>query len=444
MVPSAVLRRATYLFLDAAGVALASSAFPFGGATAASLAAIQPGTIPVIGLPQRLSARDAALVNGILIHGMDFDDTSIHGRVHPSASCASGALALGAQLKVSGRSMLAAYVAGLECAIRLGGVAKGGFQHRGFHPTGVIGAFGGTFVASSLMGLDAAQTAAAQGIVYSAAAGNMSFSANMAWTKRFHPGWGAACGITAAALAKGGFLAPVTPYEGRYGLYALYLEAGTAAYDLDLATEALGSRWFVHEMSVKPLAACYFNIPLIDAAIRIAQTHRPQPDDIADICVLVPEAAVAAVCEPIEQKRHPADFYAAQFSAYYVVAAALTRGRWGLAELDDASLADPVFRTLARKVRYALDPATTFPKHYAGAVVVTMRDGTVYEAREDVDRGSPERPLSEADIVQKFETNAGQVFDPAKVSRLRDMILHLDELADVSTLAEHLAQLGEV
>jgi 2-methylcitrate dehydratase PrpD len=68
-----------------------------------------------------------------------------------------------------------------------------------------------------------------------------------------------------------------------------------------------------------------------------------------------------------------------------------------------------------------------------------MRDGTVYEAREDIDRGSPERPLSEADIVQKFEINAGQVFDLARVSRLRDMILHLEDLEDVAVLAELLA-----
>ena len=44
------------------------------------------GDVPVFGMPASLSPRDAAIVNGFLIHGLDYDDTHIAGVLHPTAS----------------------------------------------------------------------------------------------------------------------------------------------------------------------------------------------------------------------------------------------------------------------------------------------------------------------------------------------------------------------
>src|SRR5690606_41794287 len=50
---------------------------------------------------------------------------------------------------------------------RLGAAAKGGFHQVGFHPTGLIGAFGCALAAARLLGLDAERTVQAQGIALS-------------------------------------------------------------------------------------------------------------------------------------------------------------------------------------------------------------------------------------------------------------------------------------
>jgi 2-methylcitrate dehydratase PrpD len=440
LIPADRRHRATYHLLDALGVGLAASTFDYAAPAAAALAQGQEGDIPVIGLAQRLCTRDAALVNGMLIHGIDYDDTSVAARIHPSSACASAPLVLGAQLHSRGRDMLTAYITALECAVRIGAVAKGGFQRRGFHPTGIICAFGAVFGAARMLGLNAEQTARAQGIVYSAASGNMAYTADMAWTKRFNPGWGAVSGITAATLARSGFTAPRLVYEGKLGLFSLYIGDPPESFDLAPAVAGFGERWWIDGIAIKPLAACYFNVPLIDAALRIAHQHKPVIADIADVCVLVPQAALISVCEPAEQKRRPPDSFSAQFSSYFVVATSLVHGTYSLASVGDAARADPTVLALAQKVRYEIDPNTTFPKHYAGAVVVRMRDGTVFEAREDVDRGSSARPLSQAEVIAKFEENAGMVFDRPRVVRLRDMILDVERLDDVRKLAELLAK----
>jgi 2-methylcitrate dehydratase PrpD len=432
-VPASAQRRAKHLFLDSLGVALASSSFDFAKRAARGLLSVEGGTTPVIGLKERLTLKDAALVNGILVHGLDYDDTSIYGRVHPSSFCATTAFTLGGHRHLSGAEVLAAYIAGLECSVRIGSIAKGGFQKKGFHPTGIVASFGAALVASRLMKLSAGQTAMAQGIAYATASGNQEFAATMAWTKRMHPGWGAAGGITSAALASEGFTGPPMPYEGKFGLYPLYL--GGADWDYSLATKELGQTWLVEGISMKPLPACYFNVPLIDAMTRIVAEHKPAPADIERIEVLIPEAAINTVCEPRATKSRPADSYAAQFSAYYVVASTLGRGRFSLDDLSAKSLSDPTILSIVDKVHYAVDPKTTFPRHYAGAVIVRMKDGRVFEAREDVDRGSPKRPLTEKDVLEKFARNAARSSVSANAQRIADIVMNIENLKDMHELA---------
>jgi len=439
-VPRDIVGNAKLLLLDMVGAALASSTFDFGKRAVHGLLALGGGPSTVIGFRERLALRDAVLANGILVHGLDYDDTSIYGRVHPSSSCGTTALGLGSQLAVSGGELLTAYIAALECTVRLGAVVKGGFQQRGFHPTGVVGTFGATIAAGRLLGLSAGELAMAQGIALSMAAGSQEFATEGAWTKRMHPGWAGAGGITAAALAKGGFTGPSLAYEGKRGLYNLYLGELAAQCDLNLATDRLGTVWQIETIAFKPLPACYFNVPTIDAAIGLAKQYDLRADDIAQVRALLPQAAVGLVCEPKIAKRRPADSYAAQFSVYYTTAAALIRRRFALDDLEDSALNDPDILSLSDRIDYAVDDKTTFPKFYSGALIVTLRDGRVLEAREDVNRGAPERPLSETEIVAKFTASAERVFAPAQAARIAEIILEVDRLDNVTKLTELLGR----
>jgi 2-methylcitrate dehydratase PrpD len=439
-VPREVFDKAKLLLLDMVGAALASASFDFGRRAVAGLLTFGSGSSAVIGLPERLALRDAVLANGILVHGLDYDDTSIYGRVHPSGSCGTTALGLGGELGVSGTELLLSYIAALECTVRLGAVVKGGFQQRGFHPTGVVGTFGAAIAASRLLGLSPRQTAMAQGIALSMAAGSQEFATEGAWTKRLHPGWAGAAGLTAAALARGGFIGPELAYEGKRGLYRLYLGDLVQQCDFDLATDRLGHDWQIATIAHKPLPACYFNVPTIDAAVRLAEQYQLRPADIARVEALLPQAAVQLVCEPKDAKRRPRDSYAAQFSIYFTTAAALIRRRFTLDDLEDRALRDPDILSLADRVDYAVDERTTFPKFYSGAVVVVTRDGRRLEAREDMNRGAPERPLSETEIVAKFTDAAERVFTPAKSARLVETLLAVDKLDDISSLVRALGR----
>jgi len=436
-IPAAVQARAKYLMLDAVGIALASTTYDFAHRAMTAIAGLAGvGDSAVIGMPARLPMRDAALINGILVHGLDFDDTHSGGVIHATSSLLPTVLAVGARQRAGGRDMLAAYILGVEAAARLGAVARGAFHQVGFHPTGLIGAFACALAAGRLMGLSEQQLVMAQGLTLSAASGSLEFLQDGAWNKRFHPGWAAVAAITAVALAQQGFVGARRAYEGRFGLYASHLQQGFDPANLALATASLGATFELLQVAVKPYPACHFVHACADAAIHLVREEGLQAHEIERVRALVPAEVVKTVCEPVANKRRPANSYDAQFSIPYIVAAALRRGRFGLDELEDGALGDPDILALADRVDYEIDPAATFPRHYSGEVIVMTRGGRTVRHREQVNRGNGERPLSEAAIVDKFRQNAGRAVSSERFRRIEDLVLSLDAISDVGMLAD--------
>ena len=443
-IPAPVLERARHLILDAVGIAYASTHYEFAHRSLSAVTELSGGAgdTPVIGQAVKLQMRDAMLMNGILIHGLDFDDTHAAGIIHATASCFPASLATAAKAGLDGLDVLTGYVAGMEVATRLGAVAKGGFHQVGFHPTGLIGAFAATLVAGKHYGLNARQLTMAQGIALSVAAGSLEFLQDGAWTKRMHPGWAAVAGVTAATMARHGFVGPRETYEGRFGVFNSYLGALSKDCDLSLATAGLGEIWEVSKVTVKPIPACHFTHGCADAAAIIRQKHGITPADIRSVRALVPQEVVKTVCEPVATKMRPQNSYDAQFSIPYIVATALATGNFTLADLDDAAMSDPTVLALAQKVHYEIDPASPFPKYYSGEVIVTTHDGREFRHREEINRGAADRPISNADVETKFMDNMALAVSKSRAEQIRDLVLSINGDLDARDIEDGLAAPG--
>lgn len=434
-VPERVIERAALHILDCIGLAHASSGYDFAKRALAAVSEFGAGASAVIGHSARLAPRDAALLNGILVHGLDYDDTHLPGVVHASASAFPTALAAASHRHLPGRDLLLAYLIGVEVSARIGAVANSGMHAQGFHPTGVAGAFGSAVAAARLGGLGAEGIASAQGFVGSLASGSMEFLATGAWTKRAHPGWAAVSGLTAAEFARHGFESPPKIYEGRFGLYALHTPSGHDI-DLDKATLGLGVDWELDRVGIKPYPACHFTHAFADAALILSQQHDIDPRQIESITCLVPDEIVPVVLEPASAKLEPRSDYDAKFSLPFIVATILNRGQFTLAELEDESLRDPANLALAAKVRYESDPKATFPQYFHGEVVVKLRDGSVFQHREDDNRGSQERPLTQQDIEAKFYDNMALTSSRARAERIHEAVLALPSEPDSARFAD--------
>jgi 2-methylcitrate dehydratase PrpD len=433
-VPAPVRDRARLHILDGLGLGLASNAYDYGRRAVAGVAAMGAGgPCSVLGRAERLEVRDAALINGILIHGLDFDDTHLASIVHPTAASLPCALSLAESLGASGEALLTAYLAGAETAIRIGAAVKGAFHHVGFHATGVVAHFASAIAAGRLLHLNEEQLVAAQGIAGSTASGIQVFLEEGAWTKRFHPGWAAVAGITAARLAEHGFVGPSRPYEGKFGLFETHLQSEAQRVNLDELTAGLGEVWRFGETALKPYPVCHFIHGCADAAIELHGEIEAQ--DIVKVETFLPQPTLHIIAEPAELKQRPSTDYEAKFSAQFVVALCLLKGRFGLPDLQPQALADPRVLALALKVRCQADPETAFPTYFSGGVEVTLRDGRILRRHVRVNSGAGERSMAIDAVASKFMAAASMTIPVPQAERIRDAVLALEDVLVVDLMA---------
>ena len=429
-IPPAVRERAKFLMLDAIGIAYASTHYSFAHHILSGIRSLAgSGTGSLIGLADKLPLRDAVLMNGALVHGLDYDDTHVGAIVHPTASALPCAMGVAEAIDASGRDLLAAYILGVETVVRVCGAAKGGFHHFGFHPTGITAHFSCALQAGWLYGLNAHQLTMAQGLMGSTAAASQEFLEEGAWNKRLHPGWAGVAGITAAHLARNGYVGPSKTYEGRFGLYQSHLQSLKDEVDYDAVTAGLGERWETSEVAIKPYPICHLIHACADAALALREKHHLKPEEIVSVQALIPEPTIHIIAQPEANKIKPANDYDAKFSVQFVTAACLVLGRFGLAELEQGTLTNTTILELAARVSYAADPDTTYPKYFSGGVVIKTRDGKTLRHHEPVNRGAGERALTGDEISKKYRDNAAMALPARRIEQVREAILGIETLS---------------
>lgn len=427
--PVQAVNRAKLHILDVIGTALAATRFDFGHHAATGLFGLSGGTgeNSVIGMSGRLALRDAALLNGILGHGLDYDDTHLGAIIHPSVSAFPCAFGIAEHIDASGADLITAYILGVDIAVRIGLTARGRMHAKGFHSTGIAGHFGCAVAASKLFKLGAFRTMMAQGLAGSmSAALSEGHRADGAWNKRLHGGWAAVGGITAASLARGGFIGAKRIYEGVDGLFRTHIDSTAGPIDLSPMTADLGERWLIEEVAIKPYPACHYLHACIDSALALRKQHDLSPDDIESVTVFIHPDVFRFVAEPVEVRRRPATDYIAKFSVQYAVAAALTRGTFGFEELEPHSLKDPHILRLSERVSHVADERSKFPKYFSGGVTVVLRDGRSFSHHEAINRGAGDRRLDEDEIVRKFMANAAFALSLTHSERICQCVLDLE------------------
>lgn len=426
--PEAVVASVRDRVLDTLGIELASSGRGLGEA-ALEVARERSGTPRATAVGgEALAAGEAAFVNGVLAHSLDFDDTHLPSVLHPSASIVPACLAAAEAAGASDGELITAIAVGIEITVRLGvgGYADGvnHFFERGWHATSICGTLGAAASAARLRNLDPTATRDAIGIAASMAAGLLEANRSGGTVKRLHCGIAARAGIEAAQLAAAGYTAPPSVLEGRFGFYQAYLDG---AGDQDAVTADLGTRWELPDIHVKPYPCNHYTHAGIDAALEIRARRVIDPEHITRIELGAAGPALRTIGEPRGEKIRPQSGYHAQFSGPFTVAAALLGGGglglW-LDDFTDERARDPRLLALAERVETFVDPACddVFPRAFPAVLRIHFDDGSVEEARVMENRGGPARPLSADELRRKFELNAGLVLPAAAAAELAAIV----------------------
>ena len=429
-IPGDARERTKELVLDHVGVAIRGSATASGLAVRRYIERQSGGRATVHGTTVRASAPWAALANGTGAHSIEMDDVTTESSLHPGVPVIPAALALAEEHGAGAAAFLEAVVAGYEVVVRVGNALGGAKAYgRGFHPTGVAGAFGAAVAAARVLGLDADGTTRAMGIAGTMASGSLEYLADGSWTKRLNAGWAAHCGVVAAELAAEGFSGPVTAIEGRDG--ALRMFTDDARPERLLAD--LGAPLQVMRVSIKPYGCCRYNHGLIDCVLQLRREGLVA-DAVERMTLHVLSGGAALVADPIERKRDPRNVVDAQFSAPYAAAVMLARGAAGLREFTDDVIADPTVRALMARIDCVRDASldAQYPQTWPAAVTVRTHDGRTLEARVSHALGEPENPVPRAALVERFVELTADAMDERSARDLAARLLALDSAPDLS------------
>ncbi|WP_187830194.1 MmgE/PrpD family protein [Siccirubricoccus phaeus] len=375
------LRHATeQRLLNVIGVALAAGARPQGQVAAeAALAMGAPGPCHILGGPDGTLATSAAFANGSMASALAFDDSQTETLIHCTCTTAATALALAEWRGIAGPEVLLAIALGNEAICRIGAVAPGQFHRSGFHPTGIVGAFGAAFVAGRLLGLDAAGLVHAAGIAGTLASGSNECWRDGSWAQIVDPGWASQAGITAAVLAAKGFSGPAAVLEGSFGLFPSHVQDRDYRLDYARATAALGEVWESRNIAIKPYPTGHVSIPFVDCALEL-HARGARAERIRRVTCHAAQWITPVVCEPAAEKKRPSTDWHCRVSLPFTVAETLFFGRLEASAYSAENRANPALLALAQKVEYVIDPDAPRDERYKGWIEVELDDGTRLES----------------------------------------------------------------
>ena len=420
--PGEVVAAAKDAIIDTVAACICGAALPWSRIVIDYAERTGPGgTSRILGRGSAVQAPSAALANGALAHAFELDSLTRPGAgAHPGATVLPPALAVAQQeRRISGKALIAAFVAGNEVMIRIGRATGHTNEARGFHAPGTTGPFGAAVACGHLLGLDVAKMTNAIGIAGSLAGGLLEFARGDGGTvKRLHLGRASEAGVLAASLADAGFAGPKTVLEGQFG----FLRVFCSEFDAAELTKGLG-RDFVTTSTVLKRYPVHATAHAAVRAVRDLQAaHGFAGGDVEAVTVTGNQRMVErhAIAEP-------ADLMLAQYSIPFCVAVALFREARDPESYDESALADPQIRGLTRRVKLVPEAASGHGA-MGSTVTLLLADGRRFERH--VDSGL----LEPGELPDKFTRLTRGALGEAGAARLFRRLQKLEEEASLDWL----------
>lgn len=428
-IPTHVIESAKLHFADAIGVGLAASAGTIQNRWYGSVD--KGGSATCIG-GNSSSPADAALLNGMLIHSLEYDDTHTSSVIHGSAVAAPSALAAAEEANCSGAEMLIGYILAYEIMIRIGLAAPGMFQKNGFQVTSIAGPIATAAITCRLHGLSHEVTENAIGIAGSQASGLLAFLENGSSVKALNPGWAAHIGIKAVQLSKSGMTGPPGILENPLGVMKSF--ARTSGNLLDQLGD-LGQVWHSQNAAFKLYPCCHYIHPFLEAIEQLMQDGLTARD-VDKIDLKVANAQAPLICQPWDRKQNPLSGYDAKWALPYCIALLLITGKIDVHSFEEKP-SKPVIE-LAKKIEWTPMKNSGFPNVFPAYVRVKRKDASVADITIRDVMGTASRPVEANLIRQKFLENAARKLDESTRNDLWSSLLEITQFKSIKNISSML------
>jgi len=435
-IPKEVVHLTRGFILDGLGVALAGSTDECSRIVQAQIRQMKgKGESSIVGTALAAPAAKAALANGVAGHAMDYDDTqlstskeAVYGLLtHPTTPVLAAALAVGEEEKITGEELVLAYLLGVEVECRIADAINPRHYQDGFHSTATMGGIGAAMAVGKILRLKEEPLIRTLGIAASMASGLRENFGTM--TKPLHAGRAAENGVTAAMLARDGFTAAANILEARRGFF----NAMAGGCDDSKITGRLGSPYFMKEpgISIKPYPSGSLSHPAQDLILDLVKQHNLGAHDIDHIDVGTNSNVPNALIYPM-----PKTALEGKFSIPFCMAIAVLERKAGIAQFQDPKVRDKKVVDLMKRVTLYVDDELEKLGYdqVRSRIRIRLKNGRVIEGRYDVARGHPDKPMSWAELGDKFRDCAGLVLADKDAETAIQLVARIEELKSLNPL----------
>jgi 2-methylcitrate dehydratase PrpD len=420
--PDAVRKQGVRSLVNWMGVAIGGSQLDAVNIAASALAPFSSqGQASLLGRKERMDIMNAAFINGVAGHVLDYDDTHLKTIIHPSAMVVPALLAYSEYKPVNGQDFLNAVVLGIEVSCRMGNAVYPDHYDVGWHITGTAGVIGTAAAVGTLLKLNEQQMVWALGLAASQPVGLRESFGSM--NKAFNPGRAASNGIFAALLAAGNFTSSNQMLEAERG----WAHVVSKKQNFHEIVGDLGQRYEAVLNTYKPFPCGIVLHPVLDAAIQLQRANNIDPAQIESVTLRVHPHVLE-----LTGKKTPGDGLESKFSVYHAVAAALVEGAGGLKQFSDRAARDPKIVALRQKVQPTVDSKINTDQV---DMTIKFKDGHTLHKYIEHAVGSVEVPTSNKDLELKFMDVTDGILPKPQIERVIANCWKVESLANAADLA---------
>ncbi|HWQ40841.1 MAG TPA: MmgE/PrpD family protein [Desulfosporosinus sp.] len=381
----------------------------------------------------KLPAVWAAFVNGVLAHGIDFDDTHKEALTHTGAPIVPAALASTEAAGLGGKDLITAAVLGFEVSVRVGMTVMP-THYKYWHSTATNCTFGGAALSAKLFGCSEEQIINALGLAGTQAAGLLTYMEFGDFSKSFNPGKCSFNGVLSGVAAKVGASAPPTMLEHPRGYSFAYCSEEPK---LDKLVDGLGVKYEILGNVPKPWPSLLASHPPIEAILALRKEYAIQAEDIAKITERTYNTVKSHFCN-----YNPQTTMAARLSVPYCIAVTAVKGAAGLPEFTMETINDPQVQEMLKKVEIIADPELNklYPEKFPAVVTIETKDGKSFTKEIYYPLGDLKNPYSQEKLEDKFIKLTAPSLGEARAKEIINAINNLEQISNIQEFTKLLVK----
>jgi 2-methylcitrate dehydratase PrpD len=205
-----------------------------------------------------------------------------------------------------------------------------------------------------------------------------------------------------------------------------YLEAFGGKIDVEALTRGLGIDFEVMNTSIKKWSVGSPIQAALDSLVYLIHKHKVHADDVERVIAHMPDDRLHVVSD-----RDIPDICLQHLLALTLVDGTLTFA----SSHDEARMHDPAVLAMRSRVTAVPSSELTAAKPSRQASIdLRLRDGNCVERRTHAVLGTPNNPMSDADVRAKAEDLLQPILGAARAHKLTDTIMDLEAVASIRDL----------